>query len=77
VVAPAPDHRAFACAVWEFSPRWPEAADDMAAVVCGRWLHSTLASDDPAASSATPNVANTPRRPDRAPDWANWLETAG
>lgn len=29
------------CAVWEFSRRWPEAADDMAAVVCGRWLHAT------------------------------------
>lgn len=45
-----------ACSVWEFSSRWPEAAEDMAAVVCGRWLHSTLASNDPAVSSATPNV---------------------
>ena len=29
------------CATSEFTDRWPEAADDMAAVVCGRWLHAT------------------------------------
>ena len=28
------------CAASEFSDRWPEAADDMAAVVCGRWVHA-------------------------------------
>ncbi|MFW5969630.1 MAG: hypothetical protein ACOCP9_03245 [Halofilum sp. (in: g-proteobacteria)] len=44
------------CAVWEFSAHWPEAADDMAAVVCGRWLHSALTRDDQAVSSATPHV---------------------
>lgn len=29
------------CAASEFSRRWPDAADDMAAVVCGRWLHAS------------------------------------
>ncbi len=29
------------CATSEFSHRWPESADDMAAVVCGRWLHAS------------------------------------
>ena len=40
------------CAVAEFSPRWPEAANDMAAVVCGRWLHATRAADANAAETA-------------------------
>jgi len=45
------------CAVSEFSANWPEAADDMAAVVCGRWLHAMLAVEDgKAASSATPYI---------------------
>lgn len=33
------------CAAWEFSRRWPDTADDMAAVVCGRWLHATRMTD--------------------------------
>jgi hypothetical protein len=46
-----------ACVVSAFSDRWPEAAEDMAAVVCGRWLHSVLVTDDDrTVSSATPNV---------------------
>lgn len=45
-----------ACATWEFSRRWPEAADDMAAVVCGRWLHATQAADASRARSETPRI---------------------
>lgn len=46
-----------ACAVSAFAERWPEAAEDMAAVVCGRWLHSSFAADnDGTVSSATPKV---------------------
>ncbi len=30
-----------ACATSEFRRRWPATADDMAAVVCGRWLHTS------------------------------------
>lgn len=46
-----------ACAASAFAERWPDAAEDMAAVVCGRWLHSVLATDnDKTVSSATPNV---------------------
>ena len=33
------------CASYGFRDRWPEAADDMAAVVCGRWLHATRTTD--------------------------------
>jgi hypothetical protein len=41
------------CATWEFSRRWPETADDMAAVVCGRWLHATQTADVSRAGSET------------------------
>ena len=40
------------CAVSEFARRWPDAADDMAAVVCGRWLHATLSTDRGAVPSS-------------------------
>lgn len=32
------------CALAEFNGEWPEDADDMAAVVCGRWVRQALAS---------------------------------
>ncbi len=44
------------CAASEFSRRWPEAADDMAAVVCGRWLHTTPAENLRAAKSTTSSI---------------------
>lgn len=30
------------CALSEFRESWPEDADDMAAVVCGRWLRTSM-----------------------------------
>lgn len=29
------------CALAEFNGEWPEDADDMAAVVCGRWIRTS------------------------------------
>ncbi len=36
--------------------RWPDAADDMAAVVCGRWLHTTPANDTSAERSGMSRI---------------------
>lgn len=44
------------CATAEFGRHWPEAADDMAAVVCGRWLHATQATSGSAATSSTSSI---------------------
>lgn len=44
------------CAASEFGRRWPEAADDMAAVVCGRWLHTTKTT-----SAATSDISSIDR----------------
>ncbi|WP_070987340.1 hypothetical protein [Halofilum ochraceum] len=44
------------CATSEFSRRWPDSADDMAAVVCGRWLHTTPAEHISASDSARSRI---------------------
>lgn len=44
------------CATSEFSRRWPDSADDMAAVICGRWLHATPAEQVNAPDSARSRI---------------------
>lgn len=44
------------CSASEFRRHWPDAADDMAAVVCGRWLHATKMSDTGAAKCDTSSI---------------------
>lgn len=31
-----------ACSISAFEPRWPDEAEDMAAIVCGRWVRKGL-----------------------------------
>jgi hypothetical protein len=40
------------CALAEFNAEWPEDADDMAAIVCGRWMRTAPAAGDEALSPA-------------------------